>query len=495
MGLMSKDTQAIHPKRVLVLVACMLATFMAAIEVTIVSTAMPTIIADLGGFSLLGWVFAAYLLTQAISIPIYGRLADLHGRKRMFYIGATLFLLGSVLCGFAQNMLWLILFRALQGAGAGAITPIAVTIIADVYSPLERPRIQGYLSSVWGISAIVGPLLGAFIVQHFHWSLVFWINLPIGCSAMYLLWRYFPEQLHPRSHVLDLAGTAWLAIGVSALLLALLQAELLGRWLIVLLAIAVISGLLLWRQEQRAAEPLFPAALWRDRIMVAGNIGGLIVGASMMGVAAFLPTYVQGVMGHSALEAGMTLALMSIGWPIASTLSGHLMLRTSYRTTALIGSMLLIIGSLCLLWQTPQGSLWWGRISAFIIGAAMGMTNTTFLVSVQNSAPQAMRGIATACTVFTRMLGSALGTAILGATLNLNLAWRLPEVSDPVQQLMAHRLQHNDDVSQLLMPVASSLHAVFIAAALIAWLALLAAWLIPAGAGLRERIEVVDEKK
>ncbi|WHP81926.1 MDR family MFS transporter [Edwardsiella anguillarum] len=493
---MSTDTTSISPKRVLVLAACMLATFMAAIEVTIVSTAMPTIIADLGGFSLLGWVFAAYLLTQAISIPIYGRLADLHGRKRMFYIGASLFLLGSVLCGFAHSMLWLIAFRALQGAGAGAITPIAVTIIADVYGPLERPRIQGYLSSVWGVSAIVGPLMGAFIVQHFHWSLVFWINLPIGCCAMYLLWRYFPEQRHPRRHALDLAGTAWLAIGISALLLSLLQAEWLGWWVLLLLAIAVLSGFLLWHQELRAAEPLFPAVLWRQRIMVAGNIGGLVVGAAMMGVAAFLPTYVQGVMGYSALEAGTTLALMSIGWPIASTLSGRLMAHTSYRTTALLGALLLIAGSLCLLWQTPQGSLWWGRVSAFIIGAAMGMTNTTFLVSVQNSAPHSMRGIATACTVFTRMLGSALGTAVLGATLNLNLAWRLPQVSDPVQRLMTLRTQPAaEEVGALLAPVAASLHAVFIAAALLAWLALLAAWLIPAGAGLRERIEEIGDNK
>lgn len=230
--------------------------------------------------------------------------------------------------------------------------------------------------------------------------------------------------------------------------------------------------------------------------MVAGNIGGLVVGAAMMGVAAFLPTYVQGVMGYSALEAGTTLALMSIGWPIASTLSGRLMAHTSYRTTALLGALLLIAGSLCLLWQTPQGSLWWGRISAFIIGAAMGMTNTTFLVSVQNSAPHAMRGIATACTVFTRMLGSALGTAILGATLNLNLAWRLPQVSDPVQRLMTLRAQPaTEEVGALLAPVAASLHAVFIAAALLAWLALLAAWLIPAGAGLRERIEEIGDHK
>lgn len=480
---MVEQVEQQHGQRGIVLTACMLATFMAAVEVTIVSTAMPTIIGDLGGFSLLGWVFAAYLLTQAISIPIYGRLADLYGRKSMFYIGASLFLLGSVLCGFANNMLWMIIFRAIQGMGAGAITPIAFTIVADIYSPAERPKIQGYLSSVWGVSAIVGPLMGAFIVQHFNWALVFWVNVPIGLTAMYLLWRYFPETLQPRVHPLDIAGTAWLTIAVASLLVALLQADILGYWVVPLLLISSIASFFLLRQERRAIEPLFPLELWRNKVIVAGNIGGLVVGASMMGVAAFLPTFVQGVMGGTPLQAGTTLAMMSIGWPIASALSGRMMLRTSYRTTALFGSILLISGSLVLLMQQPDSGLLWGRIAAFIIGCGMGMTNTTFLVSVQNIAPPTMRGIATASTVFTRMLGSALGTAVLGATLNLNLDWRLPDIHDPVQKLMSlHREGFIADpaMQHLTEQVATSLHWVFMAAAILSLFALITAWLIPA---------------
>ncbi|HGW6121049.1 TPA: MFS transporter, partial [Serratia marcescens] len=323
--------------RPLILIACMLAMFMSAIEATIVATAMPTIIGDLGGFSLLGWVFAVYLLAQAITIPIYGRLADLYGRKRVFFFGATLFLLGSVLCGFAPDMYWLIGFRLLQGLGAGAIMPIASTIIGDIYSATERPKVMGYLSSVWGVSAIIGPLLGAFIVQHLPWALVFWVNLPIGLLAMFFLWRYLPAYQQLRRHALDLAGTAWLTLFVSALLLALLQMESLGWWVAPLLALAAASLALLVRQERRAVEPLFPLALWQSRVIVAGNIGGLVIGAAMMGISAFLPTFIQGVMGGSPLEAGTTLALMSIGWPLASTLSGRLMLMTSYRATALLG--------------------------------------------------------------------------------------------------------------------------------------------------------------
>ncbi len=470
------------PHRRLVLAACMLAMFMAAIEVTIVATAMPTIIGELGGFSLLGWVFAVYLLTQAISVPIYGRLADLYGCRRMFFIGTLIFLLGSVLCGVAPSMLWLILFRALQGLGGGAIMPIASTIIAHIYSPVERSKVQGYLSSVWGISAIVGPLLGAFIVQHFSWALVFWINVPIGIVAMLMLGRYLPaaEKGHP--HQLDLAGTGWLTLAVSALLLALLQAEALGVAMLPLLAVALAAGVMLVRRERRAPEPLFPLALWQSRVIVAGNIGGLIMGAVLMGISAFLPTFVQGVLGGTPLEAGTTLALVSIGWPLASTLSGRLMLATSYRVTALCGALLLIAGSLILLLVAPGQTLWWARLAAFTVGAGMGLSNTTYLVSVQNAAEANIRGIATASTMFSRLIGSALGTAILGATLNLNLQQRLPGVNDPVQQLMdgAQRTALGSDRLQWLTEqVAVSLHWVFVAAAVMAVLTLVSVWLMP----------------
>lgn len=469
--------------RPVILFACMLAMFMSAIEATIVATAMPTIISDLGGFSLLGWVFSVYLLAQAITIPIYGRLADLYGRKPVFFFGATLFLLGSILCGFSTNMYWLIAFRLLQGLGAGAIMPIATTIIGDIYSATERPKVMGYLSSVWGVSAILGPLLGAFIVQHLSWALVFWVNLPIGLLAMFFLGRYLPDFKQGRKHALDLAGTAWLTIFVAALLLSLLQAEMLGWWVMPLLVLALLALILLIRQERRAPEPLFPLALWQNRVIIAGNIGGVAIGAAMMGISAFLPTFIQGVKGGTPLEAGTTLALMSIGWPLASALSGRLMLLTSYRTTALLGALLLAAGGFILLMLQPVGGLLWGRVAAFIIGVGMGLCNTTFLVSVQNAAHYSIRGIATACTVFTRMVGSAIGTAILGATLNINLHLRLPDASDPLQQLMdpsVRNAMQPDVLSHLTDLVAASLHWVFLVSALISLFALGAAMLIPA---------------
>ncbi|NMP29763.1 MFS transporter [Rahnella sp. SAP-1] len=462
----------------------MLSMFMAAVEVTIVATAMPTIIADLGGFSLLGWVFAIYLLTQAITVPIYGRLADLYGCRHMFFIGTLLFLGGSVLCGFAPSLIWMIAFRALQGLGAGAITPVATTLIANIYGPHERGKAQGYLASVWGISAIVGPLLGAFIVQHFHWNIVFWINVPIGIIAMCILARYLPVDERRKSHSLDLISTALLSLAVAALLLALLQAESLGYYSVLLILLSVVATLLLVRQERKALEPLFPLTLWQNKVVVAGNIGGLVIGATMMGISAFLPTYVQGVMGGTPLQAGTTLALMSLGWPLASTLSGNLMQAFSYRFTLLSGAVLLVLGSLTLLLLTPNSGLWWARIAAFMIGAGMGLCNTTFLVSVQNSVATSVRGIATASTLFTRMLGSALGTAMLGAMLNANLHHRLPTFGDPVQMLMEKSQRQQLSAVQLttlVEQVSLSLHWVFILAAGVSFLTFGAAWLIPAG--------------
>ncbi|GBU14090.1 MFS transporter [Enterobacterales bacterium] len=462
----------------------MLSMFMAAVEVTIVATAMPTIIVDLGGFSLLGWVFAVYLLTQAITVPVYGRLADLYGCKKIFFIGTTLFLVGSVLCGFAPSLTWMIAFRALQGLGAGAITPIATTLIANVYGPQERAKAQGYLASVWAVSAIVGPLLGAFIVSHFPWAVVFWVNVPLGLFAMAILMRYLPADTQRKQHQLDLAGTGLLTLSVASLLLALLQAEALGYWALALIGVAILSGCLLVRQERRTPEPLFPLALWQSKVIIAGNIGGLVIGATMMGISAFLPTFVQGVMGGTPLQAGTTLAMMSIGWPLASMLSGNLMQATSYRATALLGALLLVCGSLILLLLTADSGLWWARLAALTIGAGMGLCNTTFLVSVQNAADVSIRGIATASTLFTRMLGSAIGTALLGATLNLNLEKRLPGITDPVQQLMEKQSRLSMDPTQLgtiTDSVSASLHWVFIVAAVISLFALAAGTLIPAG--------------
>ena len=488
---MTESAQLQTGHRHWILIACMLAMFMAAIEVTIVATAMPTIIADLGGFSQFGWVFSIYLLTQAVSVPLYGRLADMVGRKTMFFVGTAIFLAGSVLCGFAHTMTWLILFRAFQGLGAGAIMPLSSTIVADIYSPRERASVQGWLSSVWGVAAIVGPLTGAWLVQHFSWSVIFWVNLPIGLISMLMLARWLPaHQKEEKSQTLNLAGSGWLMLCVTALLVALLQAEQLGIWLVPFLMFSLFAGWQLKRHEQRSAAPLFPLIIWRSRLIVAGNAGNLIIGAAMMGISAFLPTWIQGIRGGSPLQAGSVLAMMSIGWPLASTLSGRLMLHTSYRFTAQLGALLLVTGSALLLFLRPESSLYQAGFTAFLIGTGMGMTSTTFLVSVQNQADYQIRGICTASIMFSRMIGSAVGTAIMGAVLNLNLQWRLPLVQDPVQQIMSEPSRQQlqpETLQQMVAAIATSLHWVFVVALVIALFAVGVAWMMP-----RQRPEQAD---
>jgi EmrB/QacA subfamily drug resistance transporter len=475
-------------RRPLVLIACMLASFMAAIESTIVATAIPSIVADLGGFSALGWVFGAYLLAQAVTIPIYGRLADLYGRKRVLFVGTFVFLAGSALCGFAPSMPWLILCRALQGLGAGAILPVSSTIIGDIYSPAERAKLQGWLSSVWGVSAVAGPVLGAFIVEHLGWPVVFWVNLPIGLASVAALAAFFPERRESRPRAIDFAGAALLVFAVGLLMTALLQARALGGWTFALLAASALGFAALAVQERVTAEPLLPFALWRDRTILAGTLGSFAVGAAMMGCSAFLPVYVQGVMGRPVMEGGMPLALMSIAWPIASTLGGRLMLATSYRFNIVLGGLILIAGTVLLPVLLGSGSLAGANVAAFVIGGGLGLSSSTYLVAAQSAASQSLRGIATASTVFARMVGAALGTSVLGAVLNFRLGQPLGPgfAEDPLQALMDPALRGVLTAGQrgaLAAAVGDALHTVFWAGAAFGAAAFAIGLLTPGGLG------------
>lgn len=464
-----------------ILIACMLAMFMAAVEVTIVATAMPNVITDLNGFHLLGWVFSIYLLIQAVTIPIYGKLADLYGRKSVLFFGTGVFLIGSILCGFSKSMAMLIFFRALQGFGAGAIVPLSTTIIADVYNQQDRTRIHSYLSSVWGISAIIGPLIGAFIVEHFCWSGVFWINVPIGILSIVLLARFLPNKKSVYIvSSLDIISIIYLTITISSLLITLLQIQISMIWKLWLIGLSVISSIMLIREQKRSSKPLFPLTFWNNRVIIASNIGGLIIGAAMMSIATFLPTYVQAVMRGNVLESGWTLSVMSIGWPIASVLSGQIMTCTSYRFTAIFGAVLLFIGSLMFLQLNIDSSILYAGCSAFVIGLGMGMSNTTFLISVQNEVSYEIRGIATASTIFSRMLGSAIGTAVLSYILNINLGWRLPQEQNPIQILIDQSGQRSINTVFLAKQIVSSMHLICYISALMALCAIASSYLIPA---------------
>jgi EmrB/QacA subfamily drug resistance transporter len=479
-------------RRRYVLLACIAALFTAAIEGTIVATAMPTIVTELGGFALFSWVFAAYMLTQAVTIPIYGRLADLYGRKTIMLIGLAIFLVGSTLCGFAKSMIALVAFRAIQGLGAGAVMPVCMTIIGDIYPPIERVRIQPYLAAVFASSSVAGPLAGAFIVQHFGWPLIFWLNGPICIIAAVMLAIFLTERRMKVEHTIDLFGVLLLMTAIGALLLPLMEANALRWWILPLLAFSALTFFLFMRQERRSPEPLLPVMLWREPTIFASNLGSFLIGATVMAISAFLPIYLQGVMATSVLDAGLGIAVMSLSWPVSAVMATRLTLKTSYRATAIWGSIAFTLSSILLplvAWITrdspvPVLGTWWPAGCAALIGAGLGMANASYQVAVQEASGTRARGAATAAYNFMRMLGGTFGTAILGAILNFSVAMRLPDEHDVVQTIMdtdRRTALPVPELQRLTVEIGGALHDAFWALAVIALASIGIARMMPPG--------------
>ncbi|MBD7983361.1 MFS transporter [Sporosarcina sp. Sa2YVA2] len=403
----------------------MLAMFVGAVEATIVSTAMPAIAAELGGFSRYSWIFSSYLLMSTVTVLIYGKLADVFGRKPVFFFGLSVFLVGSILCGLATSMEMLIVFRLIQGFGAGAVMPIATTIVGDIYSTEERAKIQGYLSSVWGISAVSGPVIGGLIIQFMDWKYVFWVNIPLGLLAMAGVFFFLREPKMNRKVSLDIKGAVLLMISLSGFLYWLVEGgQLFERISIISFAIIVLSislFILFILVEKRAEDPMMPFAIWKNPVILYANLVSLTTGVILIGVSSYLPTYVTGVMEQPAIIAGFTLTAMSIGWPIASSVAGHLLIRFGPYTVSFTGGLSLIIGAVLFVLMNASSGPLWAAISSFFIGVGMGLTSTSFIVTIQGNVSRERRGVATAANMFMRNFGNTIGAAIFGAVLNATL--------------------------------------------------------------------------
>jgi EmrB/QacA subfamily drug resistance transporter len=430
-------------------------------------------------------VFASYLLAQAASTPIYGRLADVYGRKRVFIFGASLFLVASTACGFAWGMVPLIVLRMIQGFGSGAIQPIAWTILGDVYPPRERAMVQGWLSAVFGTSAIAGPLLGGFIVEHLHWALVFWINIPVSIATMGMLAVFLKENLKPQRHDIDYLGALLLMIGIGALMVVLVQARSLDRDMLIglsALAVAAIAALV-W-QEARTREPIVPYKLWRLPIIVVGNIGSFAIGALMMCNGVFLPTYVQGAMGASPAVAGLTLGASSILWTFGTFGAGRVMVRISYRAAAVLGGVIMIIGAALLLTATPEYGPAWVGFAAAVLGLGMGFSNTTFVIATQTSVGWSERGAATSANMFLRTVGQSVGTALFGAVFNLGVGGRIAGADEEINRLLEPATRATlgaVETMRLSDAIAAAIHNVYLIAAVLTVVLLALAFRVPAG--------------
>jgi EmrB/QacA subfamily drug resistance transporter len=425
------------PNRKLVVTAILLGMFMAAMEATVVATAMPTVIADLSGLELYGWVGSIYMLATTVTIPLWGKLSDLRGRKSVMLIGLTVFLIGSVASGMAPTMGALIAFRAIQGIGAGALQPIAMTIIGDIFTVEERARMQGIFGAVWGIAAICGPLLGGLIVKALSWRFVFYVNVPFGLLSAALLIAFFEEKVERAGEKItfDALGAVLLVVTILSVLGAASGRGGAG-WLLPVAALALAAFLAV---EKRAKEPILPLHLFGKKVIAVSSAVSALLGAVMMGSLMYTPLFVQAVRGGSPTDGGTSVAPMLIGWPIASAMSARLLVSLGFRPLVRAGLVGLSIATACLAFairsDLPLGAF---RVVMFFMGAGMGLVTTSMLIAVQDAVEWHERGVATSSSMFFRTIGGAVLVGVLGGILAKSLGGAVPE-SDLAKMLGPER--------------------------------------------------------
>ncbi|MGP4046544.1 MFS transporter [Streptomyces sp. 2A115] len=478
------SSQAGTRNRRAVVAALMLCMGLAALDSTIVSTAVPQIVGDLGGFSVFSWLFSGYLLAVTVTLPVYGKLSDTFGRKPVLIAGSILFLLGSLLCAVAWNMAALIAFRVVQGLGGGALQGTVQTLAADLYPLEQRPKIQAKLSTVWATSAVAGPALGGVLAAYADWRWIFLINLPLGAVALWLLIRHLHEPRRepgprPRPRV-DWAGALTVFACGGLLLLALVQGGVAWPWLslpsmaLFCTGLALIGALVLI--ERRAAEPIIPGWVWRRRTIAAVNLALGALGLLMVAPTVFLPTYAQAVLGLTPIAAGFVLSVWTLSWPASAALSQHVYRRIGFRNTAMIGIGTAALLLLAFPFLPYPGEPWQPALLMLLLGAALGLFQLPLLIGVQSSVGWAERGTTTASVLFCRQTGQTIGAALFGAVANGVLAARLGGAGD--LDSVTRALDSGAPGEQLRRAVAEAVHSVYFGAACAAGLAFLVLLLV-----------------
>lgn len=476
-------SEPVKSSRGFVVAAVMASMFMVAIEATIISTAMPQIVAELGGLDLYSWVFSSFLLTQTAMTVVFGKLSDLYGRKPVMLVGIAIFIAGSMLAGIAWSMPSMIVFRLIQGVGAGAVQPMALTIVADLYPANERGKVQGWLASVWAFSAVVGPLAGSLIIQDLSWAWVFWINAPIGLAAAAGFVFFLREDVKREKRSIDYAGAALFSVAIAALMFALTEAGSLNEAATFIAgALFAAASVLFVLQERRAPDPMISFALWRRRPIAAANGATLLAGMALMGLTTFLPMYVQVVLQRSAVIAGLALTMMVLGWPVGATIAARSFQRVGLRRIMLIGSGLIPIGALCFVTLGPDSSPAAAALGSLVMGLGMGLLSVSSLVLIQEIVDWSQRGSVTASNLFARNLGSTVGATVFGAVVNFSLSHGTNGVAvtgDQLQRLMQSPAGTLGGDPLVRLALQHSLHLMFWAMFLVAIVIALIATRVP----------------
>ncbi|HYU31310.1 MAG TPA: DHA2 family efflux MFS transporter permease subunit [Thermoanaerobaculia bacterium] len=472
--------------RQLVTTAVLLGMFLAALEATAVAAAVPTAVGEMGGVSHYSWVFSVYLLTSTTTVPLFGKLSDLYGRRIIYHVSVGLFLLGSALSGMAGSFEQLILFRAIQGLGAGGVQPIAITIVGDIYSLEERGRIQALFSGVWAFASLIGPLLGGWITDTLSWRWIFYVNIPFGLASSWMLHRYLRERGQRREHRLDVLGTVTLTAAVTLLLVGLAEGPGIWGWTdlrtLGLFGGALVSLLLFLWQERRAEEPTLPLDLFQNRLIAVSSVGNTLLGMLLFSLTAFVPVFAQGVLGGTAVDAGTVLTPILVGWPISSTIAGRYLMRIGYRTFALGGSLLLIAGGALLAAVDAASGRPQVLLSMMLLGLGMGFTSMPYLLGPQNAVSWNRRGVTTSSVQFFRTIGGSIAVAALGALLNVRLHAVDPHLDPNAALDPSLRAKSSPAaLAHLSSALLHGLQGVFLVTALIAAATLAVAWLFPKG--------------
>lgn len=471
----------------LLIAGIMMSVFMASMEATVVATAMPTIASQLGGLAQYSWVFTAYLLTSTTLVPVFGKLSDTYGRRTVYLVAMLFFLGGSILCGTATTMNQLIWYRAIQGIGAGGVLPLSFIMIGEMFTLAERAKFQGIFSSVWGVSAVVGPLLGGFIVDNVSWPWVFYVNVLPGILAITLIWTQWRDAPRRAERVrVDFLGAVLLTTSVVMLMLGLQWGSTVAR-IALIGGAALLFAALLWL-EHRVDDPILPIPLFKDRLFSVAIANGFMTGVAMFGTLSFVPLFVQGVLGTAATQAGLALAPQMMSWVLASIVASNMILRFNYKIVAMAGMTSLVIGTGLLAFFYSNASLPMIMFFLALMGVGMGLSVPSFMVSVQSTVERRQLGTATSMIQFSRSIGGTIGTAVMGAALSALLISGLSALGEGYDPELVNSLIAGGEGAVAIpgsdgvrMALSGALGAVFIIAFIAAVLAFAVSLLTPSG--------------